>query len=146
MVKTVQQNYAAAPFYREYDLAHEIEEAAISATNLAEFNLALIRWVMDALGIKTKIVLQSHLDVEADRRSLPVVLCKKLGCDTYLSGQGARMYNDPEFFEWSSVKLIYQSFQCPEYRQRWMRYMEFQPNLSVIDLLFNCGPKAGEML
>ena len=44
----------------------------------------------------------------------------------------------------SDVRLVFQDFECPVYPQCWPG--PFVPNLSVIDLLFNCGPDSLKVL
>nr|WP_233710768.1 WbqC family protein [Natronococcus pandeyae] len=63
--------------------------------------------------------------------------CEELGADRYLSGDGARSYNDRSQFEAAGVSLEYQSFDHPRYEQR---FDGFVPNLSVVDALMNVGP------
>jgi hypothetical protein len=41
------------------------------------------------------------------------------------------------------VKLVYQEFTHPIYPQV---HGDFVPNLSVVDLLFNCGPASKQIL
>ena len=46
---------------------------------------------------------------------------------------------DTEFFKQRGIKIVFQDYQHPQYRQN---YGEFIPYLSVIDLLFNCGKES----
>jgi hypothetical protein len=65
-----------------------------------------------------------------------VDLLRKVGATTYLSGMGARDYFDPTSFDAAGIEVVWQRFEHPVYPQRWG---EFVPNLSVLDVLFNCG-------
>ena len=47
-------------------------------------------------------------------------------------------------FERAGVRLAYCIFEQPEYPQLWSE--EFIPNLSVLDILFNCGPSSRKIL
>jgi len=50
---------------------------------------------------------------------------------------------EEEKFKDAQIKLIYQDFHHPVYQQQFMKdNSDFIPNLSIIDLLFNEGPKA----
>jgi hypothetical protein len=55
---------------------------------------------------------------------------------TYLSGQGAKKYNDEKLFAQQQLNIIYQNFESPFYKQLGQ---EFIPNLSVLDVLFNAS-------
>jgi len=128
---------------RYYDHTVTTILAGVRGASLAAINGVLIRWAHGVLGLDTEIVLQSDLGIVADKTTLIQDLCKAVGADTYLSGQGARKYNDPAEFGKLGINLGYDDFECPEYPQLWG---DFIPNLSVIDLLFNCGPHSREVL
>ena len=72
-----------------------------------------------------------------------VNICKEVGADTYLSGTGAKDYLIDEEFDKAGLKLIYQNFIHPTYRQR---FGDFQPYMSIVDLLFNCGDNSLEVI
>lgn len=144
MVATIRHNYADSPYYNRVGFFEAWQWALISSYNLAEFNIRMIAWARRILKINTKVEIQSYTwPVPRSRENLAIDLCGAFGCDVYLSGQGGRKYNDPELFEMASIELRYQQFECPEYPQSWG---EFIPNLSIIDLIFNCGPESAEVL
>jgi len=66
-------------------------------------------------------------------------LCKALGATEYISGPGGRDYIDPGLFEKAGIELIWQEYEPIEYRQQ---HGEFEPNLSIIDVIFNIGLEA----
>ncbi len=84
-----------------------------------------------------------NYNVQEESTDLLVNLCKEFKADVYLSGRGGRKYQDEEKFKMAKIKLEYSDFIHPAYFQLWG---EFIPNLSVIDLLFNHGPKSLEIL
>lgn len=138
--KAIVNCYGRARFY-DHSVCTILETAR--GASLAAINGTLIRWAHGVLGLDTEIVLQSDLGIVADKTTLLQELCQAVGADTYLSGQGARKYNDPAEFAQFGIKLRYDDFKCPEYPQMWG---EFIPNLSIIDLLFNCGPESRGVL
>src|SRR6185312_5018815 len=72
--------------------------------------------------------------------------CKKVGGDTYLSGAGgSRGYLEIDRLAEGGVKVAWQKFDHPIYPQQHMQ-LGFQPHLSVLDLLFNCGPNSRAIL
>lgn len=110
---------------------------------LAELNLALIELVIDVLGIHTPLRSSSELGVAGTETARLVNLCAAVGADTYLSGPGGRNYHDESLFEGAGIRIGYHEFRHPQYPQP---FGAFEPNLSIIDLLFNVGLSAREVL
>lgn len=111
---------------------------------LAALNADGVRAVCEYLSIPTPLVLASSLGVaSAEKNARIVEICARLGADTYLSGAGARRYNDPALFASRGIALEYAGYQAPEYPQL---HGPFVPGLSVLDALFNCGPGTGRLL
>jgi len=99
---------------------------------------------MGLLGIKTKVVLSSEYEAAAHKTMRLVDLCKYFDAQTYLSGEGGMAYLDEGQFKDQGIKILIQKYQHPVYPQRWMdkKTEGFISHLSVIDLIFNCGPKS----
>jgi hypothetical protein len=134
--------YAHAPYFDEHleflrDLFSEKHQ------KLIDLNLAIIRHLMGHLGIGTRIELLSHLDIQATGSRCLVEVCKTLEASRFLAQAPARKFLDLPLFEAAGVEVIFFQQPSPVYPQLWG---EFLPNLSVFDLLFNCGPKAREIL
>ena len=108
-----------------------------SWSNLAVFNIELLNWLFSLLEINTKIILASQLNVKGKGTDLLINIVKAVNGDTYLSGFGGVNYQNEELFKINGIKLRYYEFSHPIYPQLWG---DFVPNLSIIDLLFNCGP------
>jgi hypothetical protein len=70
-------------------------------------------------------------------------LCRRLGADTYLAGQGGRGYMHPERFRSAGLEVVFQDYEHPSYPQL---FGEFVPRLSTLDLLFNCGPDSLDII
>lgn len=103
---------------------------------------------MELLGIQTKTTAQSSLDCRRDcgeeegadaRRSSDVLaICRAVGATAYMTGAGASLrFLNMEQFAALNIPVVVQSYQCPRYPQMFSR--EFIPNISALDLLFNCG-------
>ncbi len=100
--------------------------------------------LLGLLGLDRKIAIASalgHLPEEPSERL--AAICESLGADTYLSGAGGRAYLDLEPFNKRGITVKFQTFNHPVYPQR---YGDFIPNLSLLDLLFNCGPNSLKIL
>lgn len=130
--------YKKAPYFSDYiDFFANIYEKKWS--KLSDLNLMLIKEIKKWFEIDTKIVCSSELGVE-DKHACPLLIeiCKSLGADTYLSGTGGRKYIDDKKFRAQGINVKYFSFEPSAYPQFWG---EFISNLSIVDLLFNCGKK-----
>ena len=112
--------------------------------NIFDLNFETIKQVLIWLNIKTKIVIESELDVSGPSTERLVNVCKKLGADTYISGIGGKKYLDEKLFEKNKIILKYQNYNPIKYTQHMSK--SFIPNLSIIDLLANAGSESGKLL
>ncbi len=81
--------------------------------------------------------------LEGEKSDLVLDLCKKMKADVFIFGETGKTYAKVEDFESSGIKIIFQDYKHPKYTQV---HENFVPNMSIIDLLFNCGPKSLEIL
>jgi len=115
---------------------------------LVDLNLEALNEVAGLLEIGTPMVRTSEFP-EGLKRALGsgsvrnLGICQYLGAKTYVSGQGARDYNDEQAFASAGIRLEYVQFNHPVYPQLGEGFI---PELSIIDLLFNCGPKSRQVL
>lgn len=128
--------YRKAPFYKTVREAFEpilMQEY----DNLSALNIALIEMVYAELGLKTKMVRSSTLALEVEDKNERILnLCRHFKADVYLSGKGAKAYNDEDLFKEYGIRIVYQEFAHPTYQQI---NGPFVSNLSIIDALFNLG-------
>jgi len=111
---------------------------------LTAFNEQMLRYLLEAFAIGTRVIRASELGPRAETGNLGnLELCCRLGAATYLSGTGARTYNDPAPFAATGLDLVYNAFEHPRYAQP---HGEFVPGLSAIDLLFSAPDEAAELL
>jgi hypothetical protein len=96
------------------------------------------------LGITTSIVYASDLDVPGAATDRLVNLIKAVGGDAYYSGAYAtEVYLDARMLQDAGIRLELQHWRAPVYPQL---HGEFVPDLSIMDLLMNCGPDSLEVL
>jgi hypothetical protein len=112
-----------------------------STGKLAELNIAVIRWIMQALGIDVPLVRSSELEMDGKRGEYVAALCEKVGATRYLSPAGAQDYllEDRSAFDSRGIPVELQVYVHPEYRQC---FKPFEPYASVLDLIFNTGSEA----
>ena len=137
----IKDAYIKSPYFNQYFPEFEtILKTQFS--NLAELNITIIKWVLKHLEINTKIEVASQFDKGnfgvKNNRNLNI--CLHFGANSYLSGSGAKQYNDESLYKENKVELLYSDYNPVTYPQ--VNGQEFLSNLSVLDALFNCGPKA----
>lgn len=142
LIKGLRMAYKNAPYFSDIIQVWEdiLEE---EPEKLVGLNLKLIRYVLDYLNIDTKIVFLSELEISAKEPELTIEICKKLNANSFLAQKSAEKYLPSELFKKEDIKLIFFKPTPCIYPQLWG---EFIPNLSIFDLLFNCGPKSPEII
>jgi len=142
-LETLRQSYAKAPFYRDYIELFQ-ETYSRSWEYLVDLDMHFIEILAVRLGLKDKkIVRSSNLDVGAGRIDRLVGICRAFQADVFYEGASGRNYIDEERFVRAGIKVEYQDYRHPGYRQL---HEGFVPNLSVVDLLFNHGPESLSIL
>lgn len=138
----IRQNYAHAPYLDEHLPAIEAIYAR-GGTRLIDLNVALIRFLWDALGLRGKLMLQSELGASGRATDLLVSICQALDADTYLALPFVEKFLDADELRAGGIALESARFSPPVYPQLWG---EFRYNLSALDLLLNCGPKSLDII
>lgn len=142
--RTLRHAYAKAP---HFDVYMPFLEDALTRrwTRLVDLNLHLLLYFFERLEITTPVVRSSTLpNVGGSRSTMILGLCRATGATVYLSGSGgARDYLDTRLFEREGIEVRWQAFAHPRYPQP---ADDFVPSLSVVDLLFNCGPASAAIL
>lgn len=145
--RSILLNYKKAPHFSLYasDLKTFFES---EWKKLADLNLALIKHFMDLLGINTPIVVSSDYDFGKKKTELLTEMCLELGADGYLSGSGGKDYVDESLLHEAGLSHQFDDYTCPVYPQVHAKgeQADFIANLSVIDMLFNVGPAARELV
>ena len=132
-------NYNRAPYFKEF--FELLEPVYLKDWELlCELNMHLIERLKDALKLDQQpTVKASDFDLSEDPTDRLIDICQVLKADTYLSGQDGVNYMNMERFEQRGIRVIVQDFKHPVYPQA---FEGFQSHMSVVDLLFNCGPQS----
>lgn len=132
------QHYDKAPFVN--DAITILQEAfQFHDRTISELNIRLIRQVCAYLGISTTFSMSSDYGLSGKKTDRLIQLLRKLGATHYLSGPAAESYLDKRAFVENGIALEYVGYDFPSYPQLWG---EFIGNVSVLDLIANCGPEA----
>ena len=136
-------HYSHAPFFDAY--APAIEDLYAGAwTQLIDLNVALLRHLLQLLDLEVEVIFSSQMDLRSERTLRLVDMTKSCDCQVYLSGGGAsKAYLDEEAFAAAGIECRFTEFEHPVYPQG---HEGFVAEMSVLDLLFNCGPQSREVL
>lgn len=141
-LRSIILNYKKAPFFDQYIQFFEdlYKRDWQRFGDLTEYTL---KWFLQELGIEVAFLKASEQHFEGKGSDLVLDMAKKMGADIYVFGSMGKNYADVEEFENTGIHPYFQEYQHPEYPQLWG---EFLPYMSIVDLLFNCGPKSFEVL
>lgn len=142
-LRTLEQRYRKHSYFAEIftPIAAIVER---QWDRLADLNHALIDALREKLGIATPVLTAGDLGGDGSRSRLLADLCRRAGADVYLSGPSGREYLDLEPFRTLGIEVRFHDYVHPAYPQAGTA--AFVSHLSVVDLLFNAGPAAGEIL
>jgi hypothetical protein len=138
-LKSLRANYGRSPFFRDYGalLGWIYGEAH---TNLSEFNRQTTRLICEILGIKTALLCTVGWDIPGTKSERIINICQRLGATVYVSGPSARDYIVEDEFREANVELRFKEYVgYPEYPQL---FPPFDHAVTILDLLFNCGPQS----
>jgi hypothetical protein len=143
-LRSIQQNYARAPFLGLFSagLAPILERPW---EHLVELNIATTEWLFACLGVSCRRVRASELKAVGAREDLVINICRELGADVYLSGQGAKAYQVEADFRAQGIELRYQQHRGVAYPQCHPQ-AGFIADLSALDLVLNTGADAAEIM
>ena len=141
--RSIEMSYAKTPHFKQFaDTLLPLLDN--SSPLLADLTIGLILQLKARLGITTRVLRSSELDVSGAKADLLASLCKQLDATTYVSPPGSKEYLDEsDAFAKIGISLQYFEFKHPEYLQP---FGDFLPNMSIIDMLFNCGEQSSVLI
>jgi hypothetical protein len=143
--RALEMSYGKAPYFGDY----WPEIAALYAqpwTHLGALNRAMLELFVRQLGITTPLRYSSELAVPGESTERLANLVRAVGGTEYLSGAYAvQAYLDPAVLAAAGIRLAFQEWHAPQYDQLYPK-AGFQKDLAIVDLLFNTGPRALDLL
>lgn len=135
--KSLQACYARAPCWDAH--AADLEQLyQRDYPTLGEANETFLRYLLGVLGIDTPMIRLSSLRVEGAKSDLVLNVCRELGADCYVSGQGAVDYLDRDAFARAGMQIEFKPSEPVVYDQGGRTFI---PGLSLIDMLMYQGPE-----
>lgn len=138
--KSLEQNYRRAPHFGEVAAMLMPLYLQQPYSHLSALNRTLIEAVCGYLGITTRITSSSDYALADGKSERLADLCRQVGAEEYVSGPAARTYLDEGVFTGQGIAVTWFDYAgYPQYPQPWG---EFIHEVTVLDLLFNCGRDA----
>jgi len=134
-------NYLKADFFHE--IAPQVQAWFFSkADNLADLNIGFIKLACKLIDIHPNFFYSSQIPSQSKRSGLVLDLLKVTQATHYLCARGAFSYMvEDRVFPVEGIEVFFQNYNSLSYKQIGAS-SSFIPNLSVLDALFNIGPKA----
>lgn len=138
--KSLEQNYRSADHFTE--IAKWLAPLYLEQTSesISDLNRKFLEAICNYLHITTKIKNSWDYQVVAGKTERLASICQQAGATEYISGPSARAYVDENIFSEMNIKLTWFEYgPYPTYTQLWG---DFRHEVSILDLLFNCGRNA----
>ncbi len=139
----LEQAYGKAPYFQYYWT--DIHSTMMRPwQRLSDMNVALIHLLGGMLECVAPLHLASQMQTsDSDPTDRLIGLCREIGATGYLAGIDGKKYMQTGKFSEAGIDVCYQDVAAPVYDQL---YGEFVSHLSVVDLLFNVGPEAPDVI
>ena len=135
--KTLVGNYSRAAHFDEIAAIFQPLYGQRGFSDLSNLNRTFIDTVCRYLGIKTRITNSWDYNKGDGKTERLAELCVQAGGTEYISGPSARDYIEKPILNKHGIKLTWFDYNgYPEYPQLWGG---FSHNVTILDLLFNCG-------
>ncbi len=143
-LKTLVNCYSKARFFRQYEYLLQELYLGTKWERIAELDIHATRLLARALDIEVEWVIASDLAQVGSKDGEKVLnICNLLRCDYFLNGPSSRAFMNERLFTERGVSLDFIEYDYPEYPQL---FGSFVHQVSVLDVLFNCGPEARQMV
>ena len=141
--KSIEHAYKKAPFYDDY--ISQLGEVLLGQKYifLKDLNHELMKFFLKELKIETAVVFASDYNFVGKKSDLIIDMCKKLGATNFIFGSQGRDYADYNLFQDTQIEISFQNYVHPKYSQL---HNNFEPYMSIVDLLFNVGRNAREVI
>lgn len=141
--RSLSLNYARAAHFSSMKSVIEPLYARRYGT-LSELNRTFIESICSQLKIDTLISNSWDYDLPEGKSERLAELCLQAGANTYVSGPAAKDYLDEQVFKDRGIAVEWFGYEgYPTYHQLWHG---FEHGVTILDLLFNCGPDAAQYM
>src|SRR5207244_1245020 len=126
-----------APYFQK-TMAELGYSSELSNKNLSYINMQMIQTISFKLGLKTKFMKSSDLKVQGCKQEKIINLVQAVNGACYISGVGARKYQDSELFHAKGITLQYQDINSDLFSCKFNN-SQTSIDISVLHFLFHHG-------
>jgi len=141
-LKSINMAYSKSYFYKQYWPAIALNYG-LNYDLLVDLNISLISKLMELFNIRTPTIRSSSLKLDYNSNEKIVAICQQLKANELYDAAGAVKFIDATIFQNANIDVIYQDYHHPKYNQL---HGEFISHMSVVDLLFNEGPRSLDII
>lgn len=142
--KKIEYNYSRCKYFDEVSLLLKPYFLEPKSEFLSAINKFFIHEINNYLGISTHIVDSSEFKMSGERSEKLLDIVEDLGGNVYVSGPSAMSYLNSSIFAEKDIEVEWFDYLgYPRYEQLWG---DFIHEVSIIDMLFNCGPDSNKYL
>jgi len=105
--------------------------------NLSTFNQKIIKNISKRFALECKFLKANQFENSTDPTQRLLNICLSLNATKYQTGPKAMEYLDVSKFNSKGIEVIWANYDFKGYDQLWD--LDFDPNLSVVDLILNVG-------
>lgn len=139
-LKSLSQNYKQAKYFDEVYSVIEPLYRFPAHNSLSALNKKFIEAICGYLGIATKISNSWDYELAEGKNERILGICEQADATVYVSGPAAKDYLDESQFLAKGIEVSWFEYDgYSEYPQLWGG---FEHGVTILDLLFNCGPQA----
>lgn len=145
-LKIIKHTYSKSLFFNDiFNQITEIRDSIINEKNLCKINIIIINKFLEIVGKKINYTTSSEIDVPGKKSQKLINICLALKAKKLMSNEGAKIYlnQDINLFKENKIDLSFYKYNPIKYNQLGK---QFTPYLSIIDLLFNEGPKSSQII
>ena len=138
--KTIMNCYGNSQFINEYH--YILEELYLNRKwqLLSEFNVFSTKLIAKSIDIESNWHLSSSLSKKGTKVGTKVIqICKELQCDHFINGPSSKEFLDLNLFKENCINVEFIKYNYPVYNQL---HEPFCHQVSILDLIFNCGPNS----
>lgn len=145
-LKIIKHTYSKSFFFNDiFNQITEIRDSITNEKNLSKINIIIINKFLEIIGKKINYTTSSEIDVAGKKSQKLINICLALKAKKLMSNEGAKIYlnQDINLFKENKIDLSFYKYNPIKYNQLGK---QFTPYLSIIDLLFNEGPKSSQII
>lgn len=147
-LETIKTSYGKSPYFKS--VYEELEDLYLCRSDemLCNFNIRIIKFAFKKFNIKIPVYSVSEINrngkiISGSGTDLVISIAKAVKAKTLVAGHSGKEYLNIDKFRSENINLVFQEFKHPVYSQI---HGNFMPYMSFIDLLFNYGDNAIDVL